>query len=188
MTRPSGAAASAEGLASQGNSNQLPADGMGASRSTYKVEGADQGTVQTSPSTTEATEGGTGDSWESMDVDQLREYASRLVVRIRNENSLCCSVGILRPHRASSMEAASAHLSSAAKLFLPMTRPRMPASKELAYTNGIMRETLRLYPPGAAPPRFSKEDFALAGYCIPAGTPSLSCFPTSTQARRSSSL
>ncbi|KAL3915129.1 MAG: hypothetical protein SGPRY_007364 [Prymnesium sp.] len=41
----------------------------------------------------------------------------------------------------------------------------------MPYTLGILRETLRLEPPGAGVPRFAKEDFELAGYRIPRGTP-----------------
>jgi len=40
---------------------------------------------------------------------------------------------------------------------------------QMPYTLGVLRETLRLEPPGAGVPRFSHEDFALAGYRIPSG-------------------
>ena len=43
-------------------------------------------------------------------------------------------------------------------------------SKGMSYTTGVLRETLRLEPPGSGVPRFSKEDFALSGYRIPAET------------------
>mmetsp|Transcript_22637 Transcript_22637/g.48713 ORF Transcript_22637/g.48713 Transcript_22637/m.48713 type:complete len:531 (+) Transcript_22637:42-1634(+) len=49
--------------------------------------------------------------------------------------------------------------------------PAFWKAEELAYTNGILRESLRLYPPGAGVPRFGYEEFALAGYRIPAGMP-----------------
>ncbi|EED95462.1 hypothetical protein THAPSDRAFT_261525 [Thalassiosira pseudonana CCMP1335] len=41
----------------------------------------------------------------------------------------------------------------------------------MPYTNGILRETLRTAPPGAGVPRFSYDDFELAGYRIPANYP-----------------
>lgn len=41
----------------------------------------------------------------------------------------------------------------------------------MSYTTGILRESLRLEPPGAGVPRFSNEDFQVGGYRIPAGTP-----------------
>mmetsp|Transcript_57356 Transcript_57356/g.171056 ORF Transcript_57356/g.171056 Transcript_57356/m.171056 type:complete len:534 (-) Transcript_57356:226-1827(-) len=41
----------------------------------------------------------------------------------------------------------------------------------LPYTLGVLRETLRLEPPGAGVPRFSKEDFEFEGYRIPAEMP-----------------
>ena len=54
---------------------------------------------------------------------------------------------------------------------LNQNEPAFWKERELAYTNGILRETLRLYPPGAGVPRSGPSDFALAGYRIPAGTP-----------------
>jgi len=39
------------------------------------------------------------------------------------------------------------------------------------YTLGLLRETLRLVPPGPGIPRYGPSDFALAGYRIPSGTP-----------------
>jgi len=38
----------------------------------------------------------------------------------------------------------------------------------LPYTIGVLRETLRLEPPGSSVPRYGNEDFALGGYRIPA--------------------
>ena len=40
----------------------------------------------------------------------------------------------------------------------------------LNYNLGVLRETLRLVPPGGGTPRYSKEDFEFRGYRIPAGT------------------
>ena len=54
---------------------------------------------------------------------------------------------------------------------LNQNEPGFWKEKEFAYTNGVLRETLRLYPPGAGVPRSGPQDFALAGYRIPAGTP-----------------
>lgn len=54
---------------------------------------------------------------------------------------------------------------------LNQNEPAFWKERELAYTNGVLRETLRLYPPGAGVPRSGPQDFALAGYRIPAGTP-----------------
>jgi cytochrome P450 len=39
----------------------------------------------------------------------------------------------------------------------------------MKYTNGIMKETLRLVPPGSGLARFGEKDFSLAGYRIPKG-------------------
>jgi cytochrome P450 len=39
----------------------------------------------------------------------------------------------------------------------------------MKYTNGIMKETLRLVPPGAGLSRYGEADFSLAGYRIPKG-------------------
>lgn len=39
----------------------------------------------------------------------------------------------------------------------------------MKYTIGIVRETLRLVPPGAGVPRYGEADFSLGGYRIPAG-------------------
>jgi hypothetical protein len=39
----------------------------------------------------------------------------------------------------------------------------------MKYTTGILRESLRLVPPGAGVPRYGEIDFSLGGYRIPAG-------------------
>ena len=41
---------------------------------------------------------------------------------------------------------------------------------EMNETLGVLRESLRLIPPGGGTPRYSEEDFELLGYRIPAGT------------------
>ena len=38
----------------------------------------------------------------------------------------------------------------------------------MPYTVGVLRETLRLQPPGGGVPRYGPSDFMLAGYRIPA--------------------
>lgn len=40
---------------------------------------------------------------------------------------------------------------------------------EMSYTLGVIRETLRLVPPGGGVPRHSNQDYSLVGYRIPAG-------------------
>lgn len=42
---------------------------------------------------------------------------------------------------------------------------------KMPFATGVLRETLRLEPPGSGVPRYSNEDFELVGYRIPAGTP-----------------
>jgi cytochrome P450 len=42
---------------------------------------------------------------------------------------------------------------------------------QMPWTTGILRETLRLEPPGSGVPRFSQQDYPLAGYRIPSGLP-----------------
>ena len=51
------------------------------------------------------------------------------------------------------------------------TDPTFWNEKSMPYTTGILRETLRTAPPGAGVPRFSYQDFELAGFRIPSETP-----------------
>lgn len=54
---------------------------------------------------------------------------------------------------------------------LSSSDPKFWNANDMPYTNGILRETLRTAPPGAGVPRFSYDDFELAGYRIPANYP-----------------